>query len=293
MDNSFFDGFSFVERLLDSNPAMGRWDAICPSRHNALYGAVEFLERCVWILLKAGLGPDEILVRVDSGHDAAEFIRKLEELGVHYLVKRNPRSENMMQLFDSIRSCEDAEHPRAGKAICRGYRHDRKPAGYGEDEKFGGHMVVEAVVRESTPDGQLLLEPELEVDSWWTSLPFTARECVWLYHDHGISEQFHSELKSDMGVELLPSGRQRTNSLILSLAALAFNCLRAIGQKALPHEPRPKPSTEPPLRHRLRSVLLDFIKVGCKVVRHAGELLLKFGRNCHNFAIMKEIYANC
>ena len=182
MDNSFFDGFSFVERLLDSNLAMGRWDAICPSRHNALYGAVEFLERCVRILLKAGLGPDEILVRVDSGHDAAEFIRKLEELGVHYLVKRNPRSENMMQLFDSIRSCEDA---------------------------------------------------------------------------------------------------------------IAFNCLRAIGQKALPHEPRPKPSTEPPLRHRPRSVLLDFIKVGCKVVRHAGELLLKFGRNCHNFAIMKEIYANC
>ena len=43
----------------------------------------------------------------------------------------------------------------------------------------------------------------------------------------------------------------------------------------------------------LRSVLLDFIKVGCKVVRHAGQTLLNFGRSCQNFSIMKKIYAIC
>ena len=264
-----------------------------PGSQHGENGAVEFLERCVKLMERAGHKAEELLVRVDSGHDASDFIRKLEELGVYYLVKRNPRSENMMQLFDSIRSCEDAEHPRAGKVICRGHRHDRKPAGYGEDEKFSGHMVVEGTMRDSTPDGQLLLEPTLDVDSWWTNLPFTARQCVGQYHDHGTSEQFHSELKSDMGVELLPSGRFLTNSLILALAAIAFNCLRAIGQKALSHETRPKPSRGLPLRHRLRSVLLDFIKVGCKVVRHGGRLLLRFGVNCPNFNVLKGVYAMC
>ncbi len=42
---------------------------------------------------------------------------------------------------------------------------------------------------------------------------------------HGASEQFHSELKSDIGIEQLPSGR---------MAPIAFNCLRLIGDAALP-----------------------------------------------------------
>ena len=67
----------------------------------------------------------------------------------------------------------------------------------------------------------------------------------------------------------------------------------AIGQKALSHETRPKPSRGLPLRHRLRSVLLDLIKVGCKVVRHGGSLLLRFGVNCPNFNVLKGVYAMC
>ena len=221
------------------------------------------------------------------------FLRKLEELGVRYLVKRNPRRESPEQLLDSIRSYETPERTRRGKSIFRGVRTDRKPADYAEEETFNGFMVVEGVERTSEANGQRLLIPRVEVDSWWTNLPLCVRECVGLYHDHGTSEQFHSELKGDMGMELLPSGSMATNSLVLSVAAISFNCLRMVGQLALARMARPKPSRELPLRMRLRTVLLDFIKVGCKIARHAGQTLLKFGRNCYYFAIMKEIYANC
>ncbi len=170
-------------------------------------------------------------------------------------------------------------------------RADRKPAGYTEDEAFGGCLAVEGVERTIEANGQRLLIPRVEVDSWWTNLPLDVRQCVELYHDHGTSEQFHSELKSDMGLELLPSGSFGTNSLVLGVAAISFNCLRMVGQAALLEMEKPSPSRELPPRLRLRSVLLDFIKVGCKVVRHAGQTLLKFGINCYNFAIMKEIYA--
>ncbi len=47
------------------------------------------------------------------------------------------------------------------------------------------------------------------------------------------------------------------------------------------------------VRYRLRTVLLDYIKVGCKIVRQANRLFQKFGKNCHNFLVMKEIYARC
>ena len=43
-------------------------------------------------------------------------------------------------------------------------------------------------------------------------------------------EQFHSELKTDMDVERLPSGDYKTNSLILSLSTLSFNVLLRLGR---------------------------------------------------------------
>ena len=121
------------------------------------------------------------------------------------LVKRNPRQEVPEQTLDSIRYDAPCERPRRGKAVYRGVRSDRKPAGF---EDFRGFMFIEGVERTilAKEPGQLLLVPEVEVDSWWGNLPIEVIECVELYHAHGTSEQFHSELKSDMGVELLPRG---------------------------------------------------------------------------------------
>ena len=105
-----------------------------------------------------------------------------------------------------------------------------------------------------------------------------------------------------MGVEQLPSGRSATNALTLGLSAIAFNCMRDIGQRALTlaeearkaaeekKAAREGKNREPPGHLRLRTVLLDYIKVGCKLVRHAGQELLKFGRGCYNFMIFKGIY---
>lgn len=53
--------------------------------------------------------------------------------------------------------------------------------------------------------GQRLLLSEVEVSNWWTNLPLQAARCVDLYHAHDTGEQFHSELRGYMGVELLPS----------------------------------------------------------------------------------------
>ena len=258
-----------------------------PGSQHSENGAVEFLKRCIAIMLQAGYEARELLVRVDSGHDSSDFIEALSELGVKYLVKRNPRKESLEQLLDSIRYDETPEQVRPGKVIYRGVRSDRSPADF---PGYSGFMVVEAIERTVLADGQALLIPSIELSSWWTNLPYSVRQCAALYRDHGTSEQFHSELKSDMGIELLPSGNLKTNAL----ATMAFNCLRFIGQAALEIAMPPVDDEEPAqLRYRLRTVLLDFIKVGCKIVRHANQLFQKFGKNCHNFLIMKEIYARC
>jgi hypothetical protein len=49
-----------------------------------------------------------------------------------------------------------------------------------------------------------------------------------LYRTHGTSEQFHSELKTDLGLERLPSGEFQTNELVLLLGMMTYNLLRVI-----------------------------------------------------------------
>jgi len=257
-----------------------------PGSQHSEKGAVQFLKRCVGILLAAGYKASELLLRVDSGHDSADFIATADELGIKYLVKRNPRREDALQLLDSVRSFEDPESPRPGKTIYRGIRSDKKPAGM---KDFNGFLVVEGVERTILANGQRLLIPSVELDSWWTNLPFSVKECVKLYHEHGTSEQFHSELKSDMRIELLPSGSMATNALVLGLAAIAFDCLRLIGDAALV----PPKKDSDPKRMRLRTVLLDFIKIGCKLVKHANTMVLKVSRCFTYLDALRRIEAIC
>ena len=77
----------------------------------------------------------------------------------------------------------------------------------------------------------------------------------------GIGKVLNSELKTDMHVERLPSGKRAVNSLILTVAMRAFNTLRFIGQKALAAKGLLPVKTEVK-RKRLRKVIDDLIRIG-------------------------------
>jgi len=80
-------------------------------------------------------------------------------------------------------------------------------------------------------NGQMLLVPEIEIESYWTSLPDDEMDIIRLYHEHGTCEQFHSEIKTDLDLERLPSGKFATNNLILHMGLMAYNILRILGQR--------------------------------------------------------------
>jgi hypothetical protein len=61
-------------------------------------------------------------------------------------------------------------------------------------------------------NGQILLVPDIEFESYWTTLDLEPEEIIDLYHGHGTCEQFHSELKTDLDLERLPSGKFSTNA---------------------------------------------------------------------------------
>lgn len=101
------------------------------------------------------------------------------------------------------------------------------------------HIVFDVTVKTMERDGQILLIPEIEVDTYWTGLTEEADVIIDLYHDYAICEQFHSELKTVLDLERLPSGKFATNHLILCLGMLAYNILRIIGQESLKTDDTP------------------------------------------------------
>ena len=47
----------------------------------------------------------------------------------------------------------------------------------------------------------MLLVPEITVEGWWTNMDLAEEKIMSLYRNHGLSEQFHSDFKTDLDLE--------------------------------------------------------------------------------------------
>ena len=133
------------------------------------------------------------------------------------------------------------------------------------------------IERDSTPDGQMLLVPEIELNMFWTNLGDSDGEIIQLYHAHGECEQFHSEIKTDMGVERLPSGKFDTNELVLELTMIAYNILRMLGQETI--NQGKAPSKRIVSRKRIRTVIQNIIHFAGQLTKHARRQFLSISRS--------------
>ena len=262
-----------------------------PGAQHSQKDAPDFLKQCVTFLRELGVLQD-CLFRLDSAHDATENLDILTEAGCNYIIKRNLRRESRYQWADRARATGEIEEPRPGKYVRRGVLSHLQPP-HKTEEKNVADLPVFAVfeVTERTIDDQgvPLLIPDYQVDTWWTNLPHGAKDIIASYHAHGTSEQFHSEFKTDMNVERLPSGKFSTNATILLLSGIAFNILRLIGQTMLAHS-EAMPARLKIQRRRLGSVIRDLVYIACKRVKHAGSVRLRFGKRCPWFKSFAEIY---
>jgi len=223
------------------------------------------------------------LVRMDSGNDSLGNIKVCREEKAQYIIKRNLRRETLEEWLEIARECGELEEPRPGKQVWRGERYVERP---GVDDPL--RMVFEVTLRTVEADGQALLIPEVEVETYWTSLSDDVATVVELYQAHGTSEQFHSELKTDLDLERLPSGKFQTNELVLLLGMVAYNLLRLIGQESL--READAPLRKQVSRRRVRSVMQDLVYLACRLVRHARHWILSFGRNCPWLKTWRRVY---
>jgi len=226
------------------------------------------------------------LFRLDSGNDAWDTLQAITNAGEgHYcIIKRNKRKESDEEWLKTAKRYGKRTKPRQGKKVWIGVvsKHPRK-----KDEVLSEvKCVFEVIERKTDACGNRFLIPEIEVNSWWTNLDCTAEEVIELYHGHATSEQFHSELKDDMGVERFASGKLGVNKILLAIAMNAYNALRYIGQHSIESEIEKKHE-----RKRVGTVIRDFICVAGKLVRHARELVFKINHQDPALPIFIKLYA--
>jgi len=219
-----------------------------------------------------------LLIRMDSGNDAVDNLSILEsEKNVDYLIKRNLRREKPEIWWDLAKKEGVCHQHRPGKTVYRGATTRSKTLRInGEAVTRSLRCVYQVTVRTITAKGQHLLIPELDVETYWTSLDDEPSVIIEQYHRHGTSEQYHSEFKTDMDLERFPSGKFDTNQLVLHCALLAYNCLRLIGQMA--NESPSLPLRKPAQRRRLKTVIQNLIYLASRLVYHARRYKLSFGR---------------
>ena len=144
------------------------------------------------------------------------------------------------------------------------------------------------VHRQVSSTEQMPLVPEVEVETYCTSLSDPAATVIELYHAHGTSEQFHSELKTELDLERLPSGCFDTNSLVLQFGLLVYNLLRLIGQESL--RGADAPVRRKRTRRRIRTVIQNLITLASRVVYHARGWRLVFGLHSPWLPVFDRIY---
>jgi len=244
------------------------------SAHSNCEGTSEYIEKT--IEYAQSITNKKLLCRFDSGNDSVENIDTIHQYpDVFYLIKKNFRREDQNP-YISFAKEETAikETPRKGKTI---YYNSKEVKLTLKDNKNKvikevlTRLIVRLIERTIDKTGNGLLIPEIELEAWYCNLQdYKEKEIISLYADHGTSEQFHSEFKTDMDMERLPSGKFETNSLVITLGMLAFNILRAMGQEALNSGLLKRKRKVK--RIRIRKVLQDIMYMAC-------NYMIKFRQN--------------
>ena len=255
-----------------------------PGSQHSQDGFVPFMKR---VLTKARvLTKKKLLVRLDSAHDAIEnrvLLRKANK--VSYIVKWNPRRENTSELYQKAFAEGRVTEPRKGKRVA--LLTVRKRQVY-EEKTYFFTKVIQVTERTVDKRGQLLLVPDVTVEGWWTNLDLPEKKIISLYQNHGLSEQFHSEFKTDLDLERLPSGKFATNALVMTLGAFAYNILRFIGQLGLLGEK--SPVRHPGKRRRIKTVIQELIYLAGRLVRSSRRLWLRFSKHCSAYTAFSVVY---
>lgn len=214
-----------------------------------------------------------LLLVMDCGlEDQAMLANLYDRPNTDFILKHNKRREDNIKWLELAKEKGEIvkENKEKGFRVYRGSTYRRLK---GRNEEI---RLVFEVKEFYAQKKQLTFAPRIDVFSVWTSLRnFSDKEILKLYRMRGTSEQFHSEFKTEMDMERLPSGKFQVNRAFLRMGMLAHNMLKVIGQDMVMEKTL---GLKRATRRRIKTVMNSVIMLSCRLVRHARELIMQL--NC-------------
>lgn len=202
----------------------------------------------------------------DAAFDDASLMASRREAGDSFIIRHNLRREKPEILIKLAMEEGRPHSARPGKTVFTG-------STIRELKGVGKVRLVYEVTERTSKKGQTLLLPEYKVFSVWTSLEEVSEANVLrLYRDRGTCEQFFAELKSELDLERLPSGKFSVNELYFQLGVQVNNMLRVIGESLLEAGII---GLKQATRRRLRTIMQGMMYLCGRLVRHARRLMVK------------------
>jgi hypothetical protein len=238
--------------------------------HSNCFGTLEYFSQTINLAKQLGSYP--LLSILDSGNDDQKLVKLFKEQGTEFIIKRNLRREGKDDYI--AHALQYAEIDGVVEEVYKGCT--KYYSNWSRNVK-SVPVPVAVIVTEKTIDKkkQPLLYPEYEVEVYWNSLDLKAKEVEELYHKHGTMEQYHSEFKSDLDLERLPSGKFSSNYTIMLFGMISFNLLRMAGKDLL--ETKKVPGRRGS-RLKLRTVIQNVMYMAGQYVAHARCNILKIFR---------------
>lgn len=213
--------------------------------------------------------------RADSASYQAELINELETDGVRWTITADQDSAVKAVIakiaednwYEPIKGCdyEIAETVHTMNKTKEAFRLVIKREVRRQGELFGGkekqyfHHVI--------------------ATNWFEEEKEAYKVIEW-HNQRGQAENFNKELKIGIGMERMPCGQSKANALFFRIGVIAYNLF--IGFKRLLCPPSW-------LKHTIATFRWKMVQVAGRVVRHAGEIILKLAVDIKKLELFKEI----
>ena len=112
----------------------------------------------------------------------------------------------------------------------------------------------------------------------------SAAEVIWKHNGRGQSENWHKELKLDVGMEQMPCGQKEANALYFAIGVLAYNLAQLLKRRVLPEAYRSVTVTT--LRWKV-------YRLAGKLVRHARGLMLQVKVDTDKWRLLQAARLRC
>ena len=111
-----------------------------------------------------------------------------------------------------------------------------------------------------------------------------ASEVIWKHNQRGQCENWHKELKLDLGMEQMPCGQLEANALYFAIGVLAYNLAQLLKRQVLPEAYR---------RVTVSTLRWKVYRLAGKLVRHARAWVLQVQAEAEKWRLLASARRRC